>query len=567
MKLIIVHRNRYRPPNNGKQADLQSSGASNSCNWLRFAACTEPFSSMIFSGSNGNSHDRDDNEVVAIPQEWRNQTPKADSSTLYVKENLCVPSKAINRLKANSWFIISNGRFVTNIDEQLLSKILDRSQGQVIAINAVPQLQACREKVLITSQNKLVGFRRFYNDSVQPSPIPDDWPHHLFISTDIINKLLVDNAFPLDFPRFMETCFARSLTVRSLNVGGTVLDIGTEEDLLDLLTIRLNASAKNLHNSGSGYQDQSQPHDSVTISQSAKLFGKVLLGQNVSIGQKVTIIGPAIIGCGVKIAKGAIVRTSIIAPGVSVPQNSMVQNRILTETPFHRKHHRQQNINSRTQCGNSHTNNLRTGSKFSYARCFKRIADIFAATFVLVLFAPVVPIIAAVIKLTSPGPVFFKDRRQGLRGKVFNCLKFRSMLVNADKMQDKLRVLNQADGPQFKMKDDPRLSIVGSFLRDTYIDEIPQFFNVLCGQMSIVGPRPSPESENTSCPPWRDIRLSVRPGITGLWQVCRTRQPMKDFQEWIHYDIKYVKKLSVKTDVWICWQTARKMAMNFIDQF
>jgi lipopolysaccharide/colanic/teichoic acid biosynthesis glycosyltransferase len=141
------------------------------------------------------------------------------------------------------------------------------------------------------------------------------------------------------------------------------------------------------------------------------------------------------------------------------------------------------------------------------------------------------------------------------------------MAIGADKIQDKLRVLNQADGPQFKMTDDPRLSVVGRFLRDTYIDEIPQFFNVLLGQMSVVGPRPSPESENTSCPPWRDARLSVKPGITGLWQVCRTRQPMKDFQEWIHYDIKYVKNLSLKTDLWICWQTTRKMAKNFIDQF
>jgi lipopolysaccharide/colanic/teichoic acid biosynthesis glycosyltransferase len=141
------------------------------------------------------------------------------------------------------------------------------------------------------------------------------------------------------------------------------------------------------------------------------------------------------------------------------------------------------------------------------------------------------------------------------------------MLVGADKMQDKLRVLNQADGPQFKLADDPRLDAVGRFLRDTYIDEVPQFFNVLFGQMSLVGPRPSPESENTLCPPWRDARLSVRPGMTGLWQVCRTRQPMKDFQEWIHYDIKYVRDLTLRMDLWICCQTAKKMVKNFIRQF
>jgi lipopolysaccharide/colanic/teichoic acid biosynthesis glycosyltransferase len=203
----------------------------------------------------------------------------------------------------------------------------------------------------------------------------------------------------------------------------------------------------------------------------------------------------------------------------------------------------------------------------SYARFFKRIVDFFAAAMVLILFAPVLLLVALAIKLTSPGPVFYKDRRQGLRGKEFNCLKFRTMILGADKIQDILRIVSQVDGPQFKMDDDPRINNVGWFLRETYIDEIPQFFNVLFGQMSIVGPRPSPKSENTLCPFWRDARLSVRPGITGLWQVYRTRQPMKDFQEWIHYDIEYVRNLSLKMDLSICWKTAMKLLGNFLDQF
>jgi len=171
------------------------------------------------------------------------------------------------------------------------------------------------------------------------------------------------------------------------------------------------------------------------------------------------------------------------------------------------------------------------------------------------------------IKLTSRGPVFFKDERQALHGRAFKCLKLRTMVAGAGKIQERLKVLNEADGPQFKMVDDPRLTAVGRFLRDTYIDEIPQFFNVLLGQMSVVGPRPSPESENTMCPYWRDARLSVRPGITGLWQVCRTRQTMKDFQEWIYYDTEYVRDLSLKMDLWICWRTAKKIAKNFFGKF
>ncbi len=141
------------------------------------------------------------------------------------------------------------------------------------------------------------------------------------------------------------------------------------------------------------------------------------------------------------------------------------------------------------------------------------------------------------------------------------------MHVGAGEIQERLRVISQVDGPQFKIAEDPRISTAGRFLRDTFLDEIPQFLNVLLGQMSVIGPRPSPESENTLCPWWRDARLSVRPGITGLWQVCRTRQPGKDFQEWIHYDTEYVRNLSLRMDLWIFWQTVKKIARDFVHQF
>jgi len=141
------------------------------------------------------------------------------------------------------------------------------------------------------------------------------------------------------------------------------------------------------------------------------------------------------------------------------------------------------------------------------------------------------------------------------------------MIAGADKIQTKLRFISQVDGPQFKMEDDPRVSSIGRFLRDTCLDEIPQFFNVLMGQMSLVGPRPSPKAENSMCPPWRDARLSIRPGITGLWQISRTRQEGQDFQEWIYYDTKYVKNLSWRTDLWICWKTTKKLVWDFMRHF
>ncbi|MBA7708244.1 hypothetical protein ES703_117137 [subsurface metagenome] len=354
------------------------------------------------------------------------------------------------------------------------------------------------------------------------------------------------------------------------------MDLETEQGLLSFLAARLNSSVQNHHNANSKSRREIPDKDSITISDSARLFGKILFGRNVSISQNVIIVGPTIIGNNVKIGTSAVINSSIIGPGVCVPQNQLVQNCVVKGPQCNWKRlTRYKNNNSKQTCYPKFDLNhqqrandtFRNWPSFSYARCLKRIADIIAAITVLILFAPILPIIALVIKLTSRGPVFFRDTRQGLHGKAFSCLKFRTMLVGADKIQDKLRTISQVDGPQFKMEDDPRLNTIGSFLRDTYIDEIPQFFNVLFGQMSVVGPRPSPESENTLCPSWRDARLSVRPGITGLWQVCRTRQPMKDFQEWIHYDTKYVRDLSLKMDLWICWQTATKLVKNFVSQF
>jgi lipopolysaccharide/colanic/teichoic acid biosynthesis glycosyltransferase len=152
-------------------------------------------------------------------------------------------------------------------------------------------------------------------------------------------------------------------------------------------------------------------------------------------------------------------------------------------------------------------------------------------------------------------PFFYGQRRETLGGREFLCWKFRSMRKDADRIKKELKARNQADGPQFFMAQDPRLTRVGKFIRKTNLDELPQFWNVLRGEMSIVGPRPSPRAENQYCPPWREARLSVRPGITGLWQVKRTRRQGLDFQEWIKFDIQYVERQSLLLDMRILWET------------
>ncbi len=199
----------------------------------------------------------------------------------------------------------------------------------------------------------------------------------------------------------------------------------------------------------------------------------------------------------------------------------------------------------------------------------KRAVDVTASAAGLILLSPLLLIVAACVKLTSRGPVFFAHKRQGLGGREFFCLKFRSMTVGADAMQDALRDKNEVDGPQFRIVEDPRLTRLGGRLRRFNIDEMPQLFNVLFGDMSLVGPRPSPDSENQLCPAWRRTRLSVKPGITGLWQVLRRRQcPQSDFQEWIYYDVEYARHRSLWLDWQILLHTPIAMfAPKYLDRF
>ncbi len=189
------------------------------------------------------------------------------------------------------------------------------------------------------------------------------------------------------------------------------------------------------------------------------------------------------------------------------------------------------------------------------ARAIKRAFDIVFALLALAITLPLYPLIALAIVLEDPGPVFFVHKRESVGGKPFGCIKFRSMKRNADQIKAQLKAQNKADDPQFFIPDDPRLTRVGVLIRACQIDELPQFINVLLGHMSIVGPRPSPHEENQYCPPWREARLSVRPGITGLWQIKRTRAAGSDFQEWIKYDIEYVERRSFALDMYIIWKT------------
>ena len=189
----------------------------------------------------------------------------------------------------------------------------------------------------------------------------------------------------------------------------------------------------------------------------------------------------------------------------------------------------------------------------------KRSIDLFVSALVLMLSIPLTVLVALAIVVDDGWPLFFGHERQGRNGVNFQCWKFRTMRRDAESMVEELQALNRADGPQVFIENDPRVTRIGQVLRKSHLDEIPQFWNVLRGEMSLVGPRPSPDKENQFCPAWREIRLSVRPGITGLWQVERTRAEGRDFQEWIQYDIEYVRRTNTRMDLWICIKTIRNI--------
>lgn len=189
----------------------------------------------------------------------------------------------------------------------------------------------------------------------------------------------------------------------------------------------------------------------------------------------------------------------------------------------------------------------------------KRGFDIAFSLAVLAATLPLYPLIILAIWLEDGWPPFFAHTRQTRGGRPFPCYKFRTMYRNAEQLKAQLAAANVCDGPQFYVANDPRVLKVGKILRKLQLDELPQFWNVLLGHMSVVGPRPSPDRENQFCPTWREARLSVRPGVTGLWQVSRTRTPETDFQEWIRYDLEYVQHASWRLDLWIIMQTIRRI--------
>jgi exopolysaccharide biosynthesis polyprenyl glycosylphosphotransferase len=183
----------------------------------------------------------------------------------------------------------------------------------------------------------------------------------------------------------------------------------------------------------------------------------------------------------------------------------------------------------------------------------KRVMDVIISLAAIMILSPLLLLIALLVKLTSEGPVIFRQQRSGLGGQEFTCLKFRSMCMDAEQKRAEIAHLNEASGPVFKIRNDPRITPVGRVIRKLSLDELPQLFNVLRGDMSIVGPRPPLPSEVAEYSERAQRRLSVKPGITCLWQISGRSDV--SFDRWVELDLEYIDTMSFWNDVAIFFRT------------
>lgn len=281
-------------------------------------------------------------------------------------------------------------------------------------------------------------------------------------------------------------------------------------------------------------------HSAARIESDAALIGPVIVGPRALVGRR-AVVNESVVSAAGRLDVGAVAVQCMVGAEAASPDGAprraaAVQWVATGDNPLYRE-----------ALPDDPQDNPVVARGVSWK--IKRGVDIAFAAIGLLALSPLLAVVAVLVKLTSRGPVFFAHDREGQGARVFRCWKFRTMIANADVQQRKLYAANAVDGPQFKMRRDPRVTWVGRILRATNIDELPQLYNVLRGEMSLIGPRPSPFRENQICVPWREARLSVRPGITGLWQVCRHDRASGDFHQWIHFDLLYVKHWSAWLDL------------------
>lgn len=416
-----------------------------------------------------------------------------------------------------------------------------------------------KERVAFDPTGQVRGIQRFYEQTT--------WPFISGIAATLVPCScgpVAENSLPESLLELRQSLIAKGVPSRDVPIEGIGLDLADERTLLSANEhLILDATAHRAE--GNAPSSPLLVGSGQSVHPEARVMGPVVIHPAASVDAGATILGPAVIGAGATISSGAVIAHAVIGPGCTVPSGVTVRDRAWFKTAeearFNSGDTRSMSFSERLTRLAMEARHMAAaapahGSVASSHLALKRALDVAAAVAGLILTAPLFVLIVIAIKLESKGPIFYGDKREGFRGRDFSCWKFRTMYTNAHQAQRELKALDQTDGPHFKVDRDPRVTRVGRVLRALNVDEIPQLINVLLGQMSLVGPRPSPFRENQVCVPWRAARLSVRPGITGFWQVCRHNRSAGDFHQWIEYDLLYVQHLSLALDLKILAATA-----------
>jgi lipopolysaccharide/colanic/teichoic acid biosynthesis glycosyltransferase len=426
-----------------------------------------------------------------------------------------------------------------------------------------PDVAGTKEHVNVDCQGLVRSVHRYYK--------PATWPFIAGVAASLVpvsSGVLPLRPMAASLVELRQQLASRGVPSRDMSLEGGAYDLTEEPGLLTAVERYVLEAADEASTSrgtstvfvGSG-QD---------VHASARLLGPIVVYPNARIDERATIVGPALLGERSRVSAGAVVAHSVLGAGSLVPKDRVLRDRVWTDTAHRATGVTEGRVPSYTErlarvTVETHEQARIRALEDTAGRrylAWKPTLDAMGAAIGLALLSPLLVLAAALVRLESKGPVFYRDEREGVAGRLFKCLKFRTMRIGANNLQHQLKDLDKLDGPHFKLESDPRITRVGRYLRATNIDELPQLVNVLLGDMSLVGPRPSPFRENQICVPWREGRLSVRPGITGLWQVCRQDRESGDFHQWIEYDLLYVQYLSPLLDLKIVAATILTLGGN-----
>ncbi len=476
-------------------------------------------------------------------------------------------------------FWLVNGELLLGVD---LAQVLGFHQEQEVqaTVAVMPVLEAAweKERVELDAQKEVKVIHRIHPAQERRSMMR---PAGLYLLEPEVLEYIPPNSYFDLKEQLFPLLYEKGGAAVTWEITGYSRTISTLDDYffanLDVLLGRVDFPALQNSTDSNGKNHQNPPQ----LDPSVKLYPPYAMRSDTQIGSEALILGPTAIGQGCEVEPNCIINECVILDQAKIGRGTYLSRCIVGEGTLVRKGsilhetalHKSANGNGATQVlhlrepahrdAQAVSKHLtwRTPAGPFYLKV-KRILDIFLSTLFLVIAAPFMLIIALAVKLDSPGPILFRQERSGLKGREFTMFKFRSMVSNAEEIKRELLEMNEVDGPMFKIIKDPRITRVGKFLRDTNLDELPQLFCILKGDMSLVGPRPLSFDEMRYNPRWRDARLAVRPGMTGLWQV--EAHTKLEFNEWIRQDLDYVHNISLGLDLNILYRTLKKAFLDLI---